>query len=447
MTDLQIAVTFVVFAGVILAIALNLLDMTLAALLGVSIMLLFGVFTRKEFINASQTAGGSISLLFGGMVVARTLVPTGIFEQVGTLFLRATKGSGKRFILGIFVLVAPLCAFLPNATTVILLAPIIVRVSKALEVDYIGPMVLMAIISNSAGMLTLVGDPATFLVGSAIGMTFGQFLQKVSPGGLLAVLVLIPLLPWVMKDVWNVRRTLPVDLPLKPLERPVFCALSLLVLMSMILLFLFGESLPIQLVPPSVAIIGASLALLVIYCVKVEPVDKVMKDVDWKTLLFLTCMFLMVEAFTRTGVLLSLSRNLHAWFGTSLLVVAMVMLFGVGGVSSLLANIPVVAAMVLVVKGYLVAAEFVPELAMGPAFLDWPASTLPVFVAMMFAGTLGGNATLIGASANVVCAGICATQGKPISFVTFARYGIPLTLCQLTVSAAYVLSLHWFIGK
>jgi len=447
MTDLQIAVTLVVFAGVILAIAFNLLDMTLAALLGVSVMLLFGVFTRKEFLNASQTAGGPISLLFGGMVVARTLVPTGLFDRVGDLFLRATGGSGKRFLLGLIVLVAPLCAFLPNATTVILLAPIIIRVSKALEVDYIGPMVLTAIISNSAGMLTLVGDPATFLVGSSIGMTFGQYLQKVSLGGLLAVLVLVPLLPWVMRDVWRVKRTLPVELPLKPLERPFFCVLALLVLIVMILLFLFGESLPFQLVPPSVAIIGAALALLTIYYVKVEPVDKVLQDVDWKTLLFLTCLFLMVEAFTRTGLLLSLSRNLYAWFGSNLLLVALAMLAGVGAVSSVLANIPVVAAMVLVVKGYLVAAEIVPELALGPAFLDWPASTLPVFVAMMFAGTLGGNATLIGASANVVSAGICASHGKPISFVTFARYGIPLTLCQLSVSAVYVLALQWFIGK
>jgi Na+/H+ antiporter NhaD/arsenite permease-like protein len=447
MTQLQIVVTFVVFAAVILAIAFNLLDMTLTSLLGVSIMLLFGVFTRKEFMNAAQTAGGAISLLFGGMVVARTLVPTGIFDQVGTLFLRATRGSGKRFLLGLIVLVAPLCAFLPNATTVILLAPIIIRVSKALDVDYIGPMVLTAIISNSAGMLTLVGDPATFLVGSSIGLTFGQYLQKVSLGGLLALLVLIPLLPWVMRDVWRVKITLPENLPLNKLERPIFCALALLVLMLMILLFLFGDRLPFQVVPPSVAIIGASLALLVIYCVKVEPMDKVLKDVDWKTLLFLSCLFLMVEAFTRTGLLLSLSRNLYAWFGTSLLIVAMVMLFGVGAVSSVLANIPVVAAMVLVVKGYLVAAEFVPELAMGSAFIAWPASTLPVFVAMMFAGTLGGNATLIGASANVVSAGICASHGKSISFVKFARYGIPLTLCQLTVSAVYVLSLHWFIGK
>ncbi len=446
MSDLQVVVTLVVFAGVILAIAFNVIDLAVAALLGVSVMLLFGVFTRQEFMNAAQTAGGSIALLFGGMVVARTLVPTGIFELVGAHFLKATRGSGKRFLLWLVVLVAPLCAFLPNATTVILLAPIIIRVAKALKVDFVGPLVLTSIISNSAGLLTLVGDPATFLVGSSIGMSFGQYLQKVSLGGLLSVLILVPLLPLVMRDVWHVRQTLPDELPQTRLERPVFCVISLLVLAVMILLFLFGELLPFQIVPPAVAIVGASLALLIIYSVKVEPVDQVLKDVDWKTLLFLTCMFLMVEAFTRTGLLYSLSRNMVAWFGANLLLVAMVMLGGVAASSSVLANIPVVAAMVLLVKGYFVAAEIVPEMALGSTFADWPSMTLPVFVAMMFGGTLGGNATLIGASANVVSAGISATHGRPISFGTFARYGVPLTVCQILLSAGYVLALRWMSG-
>jgi Na+/H+ antiporter NhaD/arsenite permease-like protein len=447
MSDLQVTLTLLVFAGVILAIAFNVIDMAVAALLGVSVMLLFGVFTRQEFLHAAQTAGGPIALLFGGMVVARTLVPTGIFELVGIRFLHATGGSGKRFLLGLMVLVAPLCAFLPNATTVILLAPIIIRVATALKVDFVGPLVLTAIISNSAGLLTLVGDPATFLVGSSIGMSFGQYLQRVSIGGLLSVLVLVPLLPLVVRDVWRMRQNLPAELPQQRLEHPAFCLLSVLVLTVMILLFLFGELLPFQLVPPAVAIVGASLALLVIYSAKVEPVDQVLKDVDWKTLLFLTCMFLMVEAFTRTGILHSLSRNMVAWFGKDLLLVGMVMLVGVAATSSVLANIPVVAAMILLVKGYCVAAEIVPEMALGPVFTDWPAVTLPVFVAMMFGGTLGGNATLIGASANVVSAGISAAHGRPISFGTFARYGIPLTLCQITLLAVYVLVLQWIIGR
>ena len=114
----------------------------------------------------------------------------------------------------------------------------------------------------------------------------------------------------------------------------------------------------------------------------------------------------MVQAFTKTGILRSLSQNIRQSFGVNLLVVALVMLAGIG-----------------------------------------TASTLPVFVAMMFGATLGGNATLIGASANGVSAGICATYGKPLSFATSLRYGVPLTLCQLAVSALYVVVLFYVIGR
>jgi Na+/H+ antiporter NhaD/arsenite permease-like protein len=447
MTELQISLTFGVFAGVILAIAFNVIDMTLATLLGVSTLIVAGVFTQDDVLRTQQMAGGPISLLFGGMVVARILTTTGIFERVGALFLRATKGSGKRFLLGLIVLVAPLCAFLPNATTVILLAPIIIQVAQALKVDFVGLMVLTAIISNSAGLLTLVGDPATFLVGSSIGMTFTQYLQRVSVGGLLAVLVLIPLMPRVMGEVWCLQRDVPATLQPKPLARPVFAVVSLLVVVVMIVLFLVGEQLPMQVVPPAVAIVGASLALLVVYSAKVEPIEQILKDIDWKTLLFLICMFAMVQAFTKTGILRALSQNLYQSFGVNLLVVGLVMLAGIGIASSLLANIPVVAASILMVKGYFVTAELVPEGALGALFTDWPASTLPVFVAMMFGATLGGNATLIGASANVVSAGICAAHGRPLSFAIFLRYGVPLTLCQLAVAALYVLVLFYVIGR
>ncbi len=172
MTDFQIYLTLGIFAAVIFAIAFDIIDMAIAALLGVSLMIVSGVLTGKEILAATSTGGGVLSLLFGGMVVARVLAKTGIFERLGDRFLHATGGSGKRYLLLLMLLIGPVCAFLPNATTVILLAPVIIGVARALEVDFVGPMVLAAVISNSAGLLTLVGDPATFLVGSSIGMTF-----------------------------------------------------------------------------------------------------------------------------------------------------------------------------------------------------------------------------------------------------------------------------------
>lgn len=445
MSELQIYMTMAVFGAVILAIAFDVIDMAVATLLGVSVLIGFDILNEQDFIAAILIAGGPLALLFGGMVVARTLGSTGIFDRVGTVYLRATQGSGKRFLLLLIALVAPLCAFLPNATTVILLAPIIIRVAAALEVDFVGPMVLTAIVSNSAGLLTLVGDPATFLVGSAIGMSFGQYLRKVSLGGLISLLVVIPLLPLLMPDLWRMRRPLPPREPAKPLQRPWFAVLAVAVLAVMVVLFLFGEDLPTHILPPAVAIIAGSLALLVIYGAKVEPVDNVLRDIDWKTLVFLACIFFLVQAVTKTGLLQAFSLKLYEWFGTELTLAALGLIAGIGLLSSLLANIPVVAASILMVKGYLVAVEAVPEAALGAHFADWPAGTIPVFVAMMFGATLGGNATLIGASANIVAVGICARNGKPVTFVRWLRYGLPLTACQLVVSALYVLGLFHFV--
>jgi Na+/H+ antiporter NhaD/arsenite permease-like protein len=385
-----------------------------------------------------HTAGGPLSLLFGGMVVARVIGKTGIFEWIGDAFLRATGGSGKRFLLLIVALVAPVCAVLPNATAVILVAPVIVGVCLAFEVDFVGPLIITAIVSNAAGMLTLVGDPATFLVGSAIGLSFTDYLRMVSLGGLLAVLAVVPLLPWLLPKIWAARVTLPAERPRIAIERPAFLALALLVLLTMVVLFLVGEYLPTRIVPPQVAIIVAALALLVVYGVRVEPVGEVLRDVDWKTLVFLGAIFTLVRAFIKTELLQGLSIQLYQWFGADLLAVAFLSLAGIGVMSSLLANIPVVAAALVTITGYLVAAQAVPEIALAPGFVDWPDVTLPVFVAMMFGGTLGGNATLIGASANVVAAGICASRGRHVSFMQFLRIGLPIAVAQLSVGALYV---------
>lgn len=441
MTALQTYIVLGVFAAVILVIAFNVIDMAVAALIGVCILISLGILNEDDLTSAARASGGPLSLLFGGMVVARLLSTTGLFDLIGDLYLQATGGSGRRFLLLLVALVAPLCAFLPNATTVILLAPIIIRVATALEADFVGPMVLTAIVSNSAGLLTLVGDPATFLVGSSIGMTFGEYLHRVSLGGIIAVAIVVPLLPLLMPDLWKLRRPLPTRLPPARLERPVYAVLSIGVLVTMMGLFVFGENLPTHLVPPTVALIASALALLVGYGARFEPTEDVLRDVDWKTLLFFGSIFCLVQAVTKTGVLQLLALQLYESFGTALTLVALAMIAGIALLSSLLANVPVAAAAILMVKGYLVAAEVVPDAALGAHFTQWPPAAIPVFVGMMFGATLGGNATLIGASANIVSAGICARHGRPVTFARFLRFGLPVTVAQLAVSALYVLAL------
>jgi Na+/H+ antiporter NhaD/arsenite permease-like protein len=443
MSDLQIYLTVGIFAVVIFVIAFDLVDLALAALLGVAAMILTGILDEKDFLQVPNIAAGPIALLFGGMVVAHVLETSGFFKWLGTPFVRLTGGSGKRFLLMLVSVVAVVCAVLPNATTVIVLAPLIIRTAQALGVPYAGPMILTAIVSNAAGLLTLVGDPATFIVGSSIGMTFGQYLKQVSFGGLLAVLVIVPLLPVLMPEVWAARRELPATGAAQRLERPGLALLALVILAFMVIMFMFGEALPVKVLPPSVAIIAATFALLLVYSAKVQPIDDVLRAVDWKTLIFIGAIMCLMQGFTKTGLLQGLALQLYAWFGAQYLIAGLVILVGVGVLSSVLANLPVVAASIVMTKGYLVAAEAVPETALAGDFTDWPAAVLPVFVAMMFGGTLGGNATSIGASANIVAVGICAREGERISFARFMRYGLPITAAQLAVGALYVAAMFW----
>ncbi|WP_250520098.1 MULTISPECIES: SLC13 family permease [unclassified Caballeronia] len=441
MSDWQIYLVVGVFSAVILVIAFDLIDMAVAALVGASVLIALGIIDEQDLIATARTAAGPISLLFGGMIVARILSTTGLFDLVGEYYLRATAGSGKRFLLLLIVIVAPLCALLPNATTVILLAPIIVRVARALELDIVPPLILTALLSNAAGLLTLVGDPATFLVGSSIGMSFGEYLRRASLGGLLAIIVVIPLLPILMRGIWRSVTPLPPRSTGTKLKRPVYAALAVVVLALMMVLFVLGEELPTRIVPPVVAVIASALALLVAYAFRVEPTDRVLRDVDWKTLLFLTCIFCLVQGMAKTGLLQVMSLKLYEVFGTRLTLVALAMIGGIGLLSSVLANVPVAAASIVMVKGYLVTAEFVPEAALSDQFTQWPDAVIPVFIGMMYGATLGGNATLVGSAANIVAAGICAQEGAPVSFGRFLRYGLPFTLCQLAITAVYVIVL------
>ena len=199
----QSLIILLTFATVMVVIALDVLDISVTALLGLCILLLTGAIDARDVQNALNGGGESLALLFGGMVVARVLTPTGIFDLAGYYFARAVRGSGKLYLIGIIVMIAPICAFLPNATTVILTAPIIIRLARVLGVDHVTPVILCALVGNTAGILTLVGDPATFIVGSSIGLSFTGYLIHASLGGLLTLVAVIPMLPLVAGKTWR----------------------------------------------------------------------------------------------------------------------------------------------------------------------------------------------------------------------------------------------------
>ncbi|HET6184886.1 MAG TPA: SLC13 family permease [Acetobacteraceae bacterium] len=434
----QAEIAIGVFTAVILAIASNRLHLTVAALLGTIVLLLTGVLSAQEASASINPAEATIALFFGGMVVARTLVPTGVFDYLGALAQRVIGGDGRRLLAVIIVLAAPICAFLPNATVVIMLGPLVINICNRLRLDFTQPVLLLVFIANSAGLLTLVGDPATFIVGNAIRLSFADYLSLLSAGGLLAILAVAALLPLVFRLTWRERQPERETVALPPITRPFALAACSAVLAVMIALFMFGESIDPPVSPPAVAVIGSGFVLLIAFTTKLDSVREILRDVDWETLLFFICIFVLVGALDRTGVIGALGNSMGSWLGTNLLVASLVLLFGIAVLSSVIPNIPLVVAMVPLVKQYAIGAGLATQAEMAAGYGHIPASVLPLFFAMCFGATLGGNATLLGASSNIVASGICAQAGRPISFLTFLRYGAPIALMQLVVTGLYV---------
>jgi len=432
------AIALGIFAAVIVAIATNRMHITVAAALGTVILLVTGVLSAQQASETINPGEDTIALFFGGMVMARTLIPTGIFDYLGAIALRLVKGDGRRLLITIVAITAPICAFLPNATVVILLAPLIIRLSQRMGMDFVPPVMLLVFVANSAGLLTLVGDPATFLIGNSIGLSFSAYLALLSPGGVLAVWALFAILPFPFPAVWRSRAPDAGPVALPRIERPFVMLACLAVLVVMIVLFVFGESLPNPISPPAVAIVGATLVLLIAFRTKLDSVTDILRDVDWESLLFFVFIFILVGALEKTGVIGAIGSTMGTLFGSHVAIASLLLLFSIGILSSIIPNIALVVAMVPLVKQFALGAGLASQAALDAGYGQMPAPVASLFFAMCFGATLGGNATLLGASSNIVASSICARAGAPISFVKFLRYGAPVTAVQLVVSAVYI---------
>jgi Na+/H+ antiporter NhaD/arsenite permease-like protein len=436
-SNLPAIIAALTFAAVILAIALNWLDLVVAGLLGAVLLRVLGIVSQQTAVSSINAGFDTIGLFFGGMVVARALIPTGIFDYLGARVLRLVRGDGRLLLLSIIILTAPICAILPNATVVILFAPLLIRVCRKMGIDFGPPIILLVFVANSSGLLTLVGDPATFIVGNAIHISFAGYLYYLSLGGLLSIIALAMMLPILFRSIWRTRAPVEnVDLP-KIVHLDVLI-IGLLILAVMVTVFIVGEDLPIRLGPPGAAIVGAALILLTIYVSGIDTVSGILSDVDWGSLLFFICIFVMVGALDTTGVIEAVGARLRDVFGSEISSASVIILSTVGVLSSTVPNIPLVVAMVPIVRQYAASQGWATAAQLASGYGQLPAQVLPLFYAMMFGATLGGNGTMFGASSNIIAAGICVREGRPLRYVEFARYGIPVMIVQLIVSAIYL---------
>ncbi|EHC18762.1 transporter [Fischerella thermalis CCMEE 5282] len=440
MENWQAILSIFTFVTVIFLIMTEWIHLTIAALLGALLLVFTNVMTLQEAIGYIGRSHSTIGLFFGVMVLVRAFEPTKIFEYLATQIVLLAKGEGKRLLLGIVAITTPICAVLPNATTVMLLAPLIPPMAEEVGVNFVPLLILMVFIANSAGLLTIVGDPATFIVGDAINLSFINYLERLSLGGAIAVVTVIATLPFLFRKIWHTKLENLEQLPHPQINHPRSLFLGALIVAFVLLFFVIGDSLPVPISPAAVALLGAALAMLLSHHGKIDSVNNILRDVDWSTLIFFMSIFVLIGGLEKTGVINNLSGILGIVLGKNIFLGSLVLLFLIGLLSSVVPNIPLVVAMVPLLKQYVVNVGLAPPEILASNFQgQFPPEVLPLFYAMMFGATLGGNGTLVGASSNIVAAGISEQHGRRISFKTFLHYGIPIMLLQLFTASVYVL--------
>ncbi|MDX2255156.1 MAG: SLC13 family permease [Pseudanabaenaceae cyanobacterium bins.39] len=439
MVTWQAIVSLITFISVIFLLITEWLHFTIAAFLGALILIVANVLTMPEALSYIGKSHGTLGLFFGVMVMVRAFEPTKVFDYLATQMVILAKGRGDRLLLGIVAITTPICAVLPNATTVMLLAPLIPPMAEEIGVDFVPLLILMVFVANSSGLLTIVGDPATYIVGDAINMSFLDYLLKLSLGGAIAVGVIVAMLPILFKKIWRKKLENLERLPHPTINHPRTLLVGSIITAFVLIFFVIGESLPIPVTPATVALLGAALALMLAHHSKIDTVKNILQDVDWSTLIFFMCIFVLIGSLEKTGVIGSMSGLLAFILGKNIALGSIILIFFVGLISSVVPNIPLVVAMVPLLKQYVVNVGLAsPEVLSANFEGQFPTAVLPLFYAMMYGATLGGNGTIVGASSNIVAAGVAEQHGKRISFKVFLRYGIPVMIAQLVVTAIYV---------
>jgi Na+/H+ antiporter NhaD/arsenite permease-like protein len=439
MATWQALVSLIIFISVFVLLITEWLHFTIAAFLGALLLIVSNIMTMPEAISYIGKSHGTLGLFFGVMVMVRSFQPTKIFDYLAAQMVIFAKGRGDRLLLGIVGITTPICAVLPNATTVMLLAPLIPPMAQEIGVDFVPLLILMVFVANSSGLLTIVGDPATYIVGDAINMSFLDYLLKLSLGGAIAIGVIVAILPFLFRKIWNKKLETLDQTPHPQIKHPRTLIVGAVITAFVLIFFVIGETLPTPVSPATIALLGAALSLMLAHHSKIDSVKNILQDVDWSTLIFFMCVFVLIGSLEKTGVIASMSGGLAVVLGKNIASASIILLFFIGLISSVIPNIPLVVAMVPLLKQYVVNVGLASSDILASDFEgQFPIEVLPLFYAMMYGATLGGNGTLVGASANIVAAGVAEHYGKRISFKTFLRYGIPVMVLQLCAAAVYV---------
>jgi Na+/H+ antiporter NhaD/arsenite permease-like protein len=395
------------------------------ALVGAAAMVIVGA-TDADAAFFSHDTGidwNVIFLLLGMMIIVSVIHKTGFFEYLAIKAIKLAKGNPKTALVYLVILVALASAILDNVTTILLAVPMTLIVCKKLNVNPVSFLLSEVFMSNIGGAATLVGDPPNIIIASRANISFNEFLNHMAPLVIVVILAIIPLLLFMFrKELVNTPEDRKKINELNEREFLTDVNLmkkSLFVLGLVVIAFISHSFLHLE--PAIIALLGAGLLILIS---GLKPANYV-QDIEWGTLIFFAGLFIMVGALVNTGVMKTFADFLKDLVGSNVTLSAMSLL-GVSAVlSGIVDNIPYVASMSPVVMEL---SKSIPESAGG--VLWW---------ALAFGADFGGNATIIGASANVVAVGLAKKAGIHISFWQFAKYGIPVTFLSVIMVVPYLL--------
>ena len=412
-----------VFVGAYVLLVADRIHRTKVALGGAALMLLLHVTDARSafFSEDSGIEWNVIFLLFGMMVIVSVLRRTGVFEFVAIWCAKRSRGEPYRLMVMLCVLTAAASAMLDNVTTVLLIAPVTFLVCERLALDPVPFLIAEVMASNIGGTATLVGDPPNIIIAARGDLSFNDFLVNLAPWVVVLMVVFCLLCRWLFRGAFT-RDPDRISSVMTLQEKEAITdarllAVTLGVLAVVVAAFVLHPVLHYE--PSVVALLGAGVLILV---TDVETADA-LADVEWPTLVFFAGLFVMVGGLVETGVIGDVSRELADATGGSESTAAMVILFASAGLSAVVDNIPYVATMTPIVGGLVG---------------DMPGDGHSLWWSLALGADLGGNATAIGASANVVMLGLAQRAGHPIGFWRFTRYGIVVTLVTVGLSAGYV---------
>lgn len=411
------------FVLVLVFIGSELANRTVVALLGAVVVIAFGVVEQSEaaveFIDWN-----TIGLLAGMMIIVAVLDKTGIFEYLAIKSAKWGKARPGRILILLGAVTAFLSAFLDNVTTVILMVPVTFLIADALGVSPLPFLLAQVMASNVGGAATLIGDPPNILIGSAADLSFADFVVNLAPLVLLALPVVLGFFYLAFRR--DLRPNKNAEAAIRALDaggairNRVLLRKSLLVLSAVILGFFLHGLLHLE--AATIALFGA--AILMLYAR--SDVEEVLREVEWPTLLFFVGLFVLVGGLEATGFVGRIAGLLTGVTESSSLT-AIIVLWGSALASGIIDNIPFTATMIPVIQ----------ELGQTEGLSE--AEVRPLWWALAIGADFGGNLTLIGASANVVAAGMSERAGKKITFLKFLAYGIPVTLISLAIATPYIL--------